>query len=158
MCCSLSPWGCEAHWIASPAYRRSQLMSPMKADKDRLPVRLRLRPGQNGTEKLVEKYGDRLVAVRYRYDEYTGTRLKTVELVEETQPWSPSERRAKTPCQSGEPAPSDRFGVRVGYNEVELRDRVKQVGGIWRPEDRMWELTYAQIQAMGLEERIVQGG
>jgi len=28
----------------------------------------RLKPGQNGTKKIVEKYGDALVCVRYRYD------------------------------------------------------------------------------------------
>jgi hypothetical protein len=130
----------------------------MRPDKDRLPIRLRLRPGQNGTKKLVEKYGDRLVAVRYRYDEYTRTGLKTVELVEQSQPWSPSQSCANTSRRSRDPAPSDRLGVRVGYNKVEPRDRVKPVRWIRPPEDRMSELTYAQIEAMGLEERIVQGG
>jgi hypothetical protein len=130
----------------------------MRPDKDRLPIRLRLRPVQDGTKKLVEKYGDRPVAVRYRYDEYTRTRLKTVSW-SRSQPWSPSQSCANTSRRSGEPAPSDRFGVRVGSNEVELRDRVKQVAESGaRKTSRMWELTYAQIQAMGLEERIVQGG
>ncbi|HXG29426.1 MAG TPA: hypothetical protein VNJ47_11350 [Nevskiales bacterium] len=31
-------------------------------------TRLTLKPGQNGTRKLQDKYGDRLLAVRYRYD------------------------------------------------------------------------------------------
>ena len=30
---------------------------------------LTLRPGQNGTGKLAERFGKRLVRVRYRYDE-----------------------------------------------------------------------------------------
>jgi len=41
----------------------------MGSDRHGLLVRLILRPGQNGTKKLLEKYGDRLVSVRYRYDE-----------------------------------------------------------------------------------------
>ena len=49
----------------------------MASDRHRLPVRLILRPGQNGTEKLQQKYGDRLVSVRYRYDEEKGIRYKT---------------------------------------------------------------------------------
>ena len=37
-------------------------------------ARLKLKPGQNGTKRLVEKYGDALVCVRYRYDEASRTR------------------------------------------------------------------------------------
>jgi hypothetical protein len=31
-------------------------------------TRLSLAPGQNGTKKLLARYGERLVCVRYRYD------------------------------------------------------------------------------------------
>jgi hypothetical protein len=44
-------------------------------------ARLKLKPGQKGTKALVEKYGDALVCVRYRYDETSRTRIKTVELI-----------------------------------------------------------------------------
>jgi hypothetical protein len=49
-------------------------------------TRLTLRPGQSGTKKLVARYGDRLIRVRYLYDEGGGRRLKTVELVVESVP------------------------------------------------------------------------
>jgi hypothetical protein len=49
-------------------------------------TRLTLPPGANGTKKLVERYGSRLVCVRYRCDEVRGVRIKTVELIEEV-PW-----------------------------------------------------------------------
>ncbi len=39
-----------------------------------------LRPHQRGAQKLLAQYGDRLLCVRYRYDEQHKTRLKTVEL------------------------------------------------------------------------------
>lgn len=39
--------------------------------------------GQDGTKRLTKQYGDRLVRVRYRYDEHTQKRYKTVELVVE---------------------------------------------------------------------------
>lgn len=42
-----------------------------------------VKPGQKGSKRLVELYGDRLLCVRYRYDENRGVRLKTVELVVE---------------------------------------------------------------------------
>lgn len=43
--------------------------------------RLKLKPGQKGTKAMVEKYGDALVCVRYRYDEASRTRIKTMELI-----------------------------------------------------------------------------
>lgn len=52
-------------------------------------TRLSLRPGQKGTKKLVVEYGDRLVAVRYRYDVERRKRYKTVELIVDETPWSP---------------------------------------------------------------------
>ena len=47
-----------------------------------------LKPGQNGTKRLVEKYGDTLLCVRYRYDELRGVRLKTVEIIVDEKPCS----------------------------------------------------------------------
>lgn len=46
-------------------------------------VRLVLCVGEDGTAKEFEKYGERLLCVRYRYDG-KGKRIKTVEIVEET--------------------------------------------------------------------------
>jgi hypothetical protein len=37
-----------------------------------------LQPGNRGTRKLWAEYGQRLVCVRYRYDERLKRRLKTV--------------------------------------------------------------------------------
>jgi hypothetical protein len=42
-------------------------------------TRLKLKPGQKGTNALSKKYGDALICVRYRYDEASRTRIKTVE-------------------------------------------------------------------------------
>jgi hypothetical protein len=47
-------------------------------------TRLTLRPGQSGTNRLVERFGERLVRARYLYDEKAGRRLKTVELIVES--------------------------------------------------------------------------
>ena len=130
----------------------------MASDRHRLPVRLILRPGQNGTKKLLEKYGDRLVSVRYRYDEEQGKRYKTVELIEEEVSWEPELDGRAASTKVASPAPSDRFGVRIGFSESALREQVKQLGGIWRPEHKLWELSYAQIVALGLQKRIVGDG
>ncbi|MGA8050102.1 MAG: hypothetical protein WCA09_07985 [Burkholderiales bacterium] len=58
-------------------------------------TRLTLRPGQHGTRKLVARFGERLVRVRYLYDAEAGRRLKTVELIVESVPWTPRPRRPR---------------------------------------------------------------
>ena len=55
-------------------------------------TRLTLRPGDKGTRKLVERFGERLVRVRYLYDAEAGRRLKTVELIVQSIPWQPRSR------------------------------------------------------------------
>ncbi len=36
-----------------------------------------------------------------------------------------------------------------------VRDRVKQAGGTWNPERRVWQLRYHRVVALGLDSRIV---
>lgn len=98
----------------------------------RLRTRLTLRPGQNGTKKLQQKYGDRLLAVRYRCDENRRMRIKTVEIIEEELPWSP-------PLPTGR-EPDELVSVQIGYTEITLRNQVKSVGGVWRPQSKLWQL------------------
>lgn len=56
-------------------------------------TRLILKPGQRGTKHLVEKYGEVLLCVRFRYDAELRQRLKTVELIVERTEWTPSPSR-----------------------------------------------------------------
>jgi hypothetical protein len=44
-------------------------------------TRLTLKPGERGSKRLLSRFGDRLVCVRYRYDATARKRLKTVELI-----------------------------------------------------------------------------
>ena len=113
-------------------------------------TKLTLKPGQNGTKKWVEKYGKNLLYVRYRYDEKIGKRFKTVEIIVEEGVWLPEENKRKIDRGS-----TDRLGIRVAGYEMEVREKVKQAGGIWRPRQKLWELPYGQIKALGLEDRIV---
>lgn len=111
-------------------------------------TRLTLKPGQNGTKKLQLKYGGRLLAVRYRYDEQRRVRLKTVELIEEELPWIPS-------LPSGRD-PNERVFVRLHWEEVELRLAVKNAGGRWHQERKLWELRLSDVYGMGLDQRMVE--
>ena len=46
-------------------------------------------------------------------------------------------------------------GLRVAFADVAVRDRVKQAGGTWNPERRVWQLRYDRVVALGLNGRIV---
>jgi hypothetical protein len=110
-------------------------------------TRLTLKPGQNGTKKLVAKYGTRLVAVRYRYDPEYRPRLKTVELIEEQLQWDPVAPPGREP--------NALVLLRVGLHEERLRQSVKAAGGIWLHERKLWQLSYRLASVMGLADRIV---
>lgn len=107
--------------------------------------RLVLRPGAPGTLRLSEKYGDALVAVRYRYDEESLKRYTTVELVVDEARWVPER------CISD---PDRQVGLRIGYEERQLREKIRQVQARWDPGARLWWMTLAEAAHLGLEERI----
>ena len=111
-------------------------------------TRLTLRPGMPGTKKLVARYGERLVCVRYLYDETRGRRLKTVELVIEEAPWY---GRARKPRRNDH----DLVGVRIAWDEADLRVAVKKAGGIWRPRQRLWEMPWVAVRTLGIGHRVI---
>jgi len=106
-------------------------------------TRLSLKPGQKGTKKLVAKYGDQLVAVRYRYDVERKRRYKTVELVVEELPWQP---RIK---------PDARLPLHIEASEISLHQQVKAAGGQWNVTGKVWELEYREVVRLKLEGRLM---
>ena len=48
--------------------------------------------------------------------------------------------------------------LRVEREETHLRAAVKDAGGRWNPRERVWELRQQEVAALGLEDRIVEGG
>ena len=111
-------------------------------------TRLKLNPGQKGTKKLLQKYGERLVCVRYRYDQKQKKRYKTVELIEEVVDWEPKEFDFDEMDKT--------VFVRIGYKEMGLRERVKAAGGLWDPNRKLWKLMYSQAVHLGLIKRIAK--
>ncbi len=109
-------------------------------------TRLKLKPGQKGTKKLAAEYGDALVCVRYRYDEKSGTRFKTVELIVESKPWTA-------------PAPSfadtDLVPVYIGFSDKDSREIAKEVKGRWDPDQKLWFIRYGKIKGTALEKHII---
>ena len=106
----------------------------------------RLEPGAPGTRKYIEKYGDRLICVRYKYDFDRKVKLRTVELLESEETWE------KKPNYV---APNRTIHVRVEYGEVRLGRLIKAAGGQWNKSKKLWKIPYGTAKSLGLEERIV---
>jgi hypothetical protein len=51
-----------------------------------------LKPGEPGTEELVERFGAALVCVRHWYDPERDVELKTAEVIALRRPWQPRRR------------------------------------------------------------------
>jgi len=111
-------------------------------------TRLTLRPGQHGTRKLLERFGQRLLRVRYLYDAEARRRLKTVELIVESVPWTPRPRRPRR-------RDDEIVAVRIGWDEADLRERAKRLGAVWRPAQKVWEMHWADARRLGLASRVV---
>ncbi len=65
-------------------------------------TRVKLKPGQKGTKKLLERYGDAHVCVRYRYDSVKCKQQKTAEIEVSETDWTrlplDSTRACGFPC------------------------------------------------------------
>ena len=109
-------------------------------------TRLTLQPGQDGTVRLVEKYGDRLLYVRYRYDPVRKRRVKTVELIEEEVPWLP---------QQGRLSRKTIVAIRVAAQEHTIQRKVRQAGGVWDAQRKVWQLAYEKVVELKLEDRLI---
>lgn len=100
----------------------------------------RLKPGKPGTRRLLQRYGADLLCVRYRIDRSTGKRFTTVELLVEE--------------RAGPPAAM--VWVRVGYGETEVRRQIKEAGGVWDAERKLWRVSGHIAHALKLQKRIVK--
>jgi hypothetical protein len=103
-----------------------------------------LKPGQNGTKKLLARFGKALLCVRYRYDAVRGVRLKTVEIVVEEKPSCPMFL-----LQDGDMVP-----IEVRYEETELREKLRRMRARWDPEQKLWMVPYRLVRGTELEARI----
>ena len=116
-----------------------------------------LQPGQPGTKKLAERYGDKLVCVRYRYDNEKKTMFKTIEIIIDRKPrwifaiprgkpWQPQVKKIRK---------NELMSLRIAYGEVNARNQVKAAGGTWDPKRKVWQLDYEKVRELGMETRVV---
>jgi hypothetical protein len=105
-------------------------------------VTKRLAAGAAGTRRLQQQYGKDLVCVRYREAADGSARFTTVELV--------IERRPATKQQAD---PAEHM-VRIGFDETELRQKVKAAGGRWEPRYKLWRVPAAAVRTLRLKNRV----
>lgn len=109
-----------------------------------------IRPGEKGSQRLQAKFGERLIAVRYRKAD-DGQILTTVEVVVNKRPAPPPQRRLpELPA-----TPTGRVPLRIAWEETELRQRVKQAGGWWDAPNKCWLLEYPRVVELGLTDRVI---
>jgi hypothetical protein len=111
-----------------------------------LRTRLTLKPGRPGTLEMLERYGSKLVCVRYRYDDELGLRYKTVELIVDEKRWTPPH----TPHRL-----TDLVEVRLDYREASLREALKLMGAKYQSATRTWRVAYAVVAALRISSRII---
>jgi len=66
--------------------------------------------------------------VRYRYDEASCARIKTVELIVDKTSWQPPTRKF---------GDDDLVPLRIGFAEKDLMESAKAAKGRWNPEARL---------------------
>ena len=89
--------------------------------------------------------------MRYLYSRDAGRRLKTVELVVESIPWKSKARRLRR----GE---DDIVCVRIAWHEADLRRRARNLGAVWRPAHKLWEMKRGGRAADGADGQGGRGG
>jgi hypothetical protein len=102
----------------------------------------KLRPGQPGTRRVMKRYGDGLVCVRYRHDRLGLYRVTTIELVIDAGPIHPRRFDAAS------------FGVHLERHEHALRAALRAHGARWDPMDRLWWARGATLRKLELVDRI----
>ncbi|MGA8051732.1 MAG: hypothetical protein WCA09_16255, partial [Burkholderiales bacterium] len=75
-------------------------------------------------------------------------RLKTVELIVESVPWTPRPRRLRR-------RDDEIVAVRIGWDEADLRERAKRLGAVWRPAQKLWEIRWGDVRRLGLGSRVI---
>lgn len=112
-----------------------------------------LKPGKNGTKRLVDIYGDSLVAVRYRHDREKQLSYTTVELIIEHKPIpTPALNTAAYRMYQERQL----VAVRIRYAEAELQSLARKAGGKWDRDKQLWLLRYGDAIRLGLKERIIE--
>jgi hypothetical protein len=116
---------------------------PSTERDDALRVSKKLAPTQPGAIKLARRFGDALLCVRYRRSANGSHRYTTVELIVECVPVN-------------KPGADGIVGVRIGYEESQLRALAREHGATWDRAARLWRMPLRAAKRLGWTDRVVQ--
>ena len=106
-------------------------------------IKKTLRPGDMGTRRLLEQYGEQLICVRYRIDKLARKRYTTVEIVVDEKPYLAK----KTYVYAW---------VKIDYEDFEERQKLKTAGAKWSIKEKVWIVRYDIAKKLGLRKRIIK--
>lgn len=90
-----------------------------------------LQPGQHGTHRFLDEWGDKLVAVRYRKTKDKSRAYTTIEIIVDERVVSTSTLNNRALNMTGR---NRSVAIRVHYEESELRHKIKMAGAKWSPQ------------------------
>lgn len=111
-----------------------------------------LKPNEAGTKNLVRKYGEKLVAVRYRKGVNPNKIYTTVELIVHEKVYVPGVTHV--PAESAKS--TQMMPIRLEYRDIETRKKIQKAGGIWDPEKKFWYLSYQKIRELQLNPLVIK--
>ena len=117
-------------------------------------ARRTLVPGQKGTKKFLDHCGEKLICVRYRYDEQQRKRVTTVEIIVEESAWIPPVTPIVEPVIVGLRVginPSQFEVIRKSANKTDRHDARALAQFLQKdllPESRLKDKTAAQMESL----------
>jgi len=113
----------------------------------------KIRPGDDGSKRYHDKYGEQLCAVRYRRSSCKTTVYTTVEIIV-------AQREAYKKNTSKPAIPkykSEWVAIKIAYDEIELREKVRKMGGRWSKLAKAWIVKRTMATRRNMSHRIVEG-
>ncbi|WP_066959462.1 hypothetical protein [Microbulbifer sp. Q7] len=112
-----------------------------------------IRPGDDGSKRYHDKYGDQLCAVRYRRSPCKNTVYTTVEIIVAQR----EAYRHKNTRPQVMPHKSEWVALKISYDEVDLRAEARKIGGRWSRVAKAWVVKRSMAEHRNMGHRIVEG-
>lgn len=113
-----------------------------------------IKPGAKGTKRFLREWGDSLVAVRYREDLQRQKIFTTIEIIVDEREKLPQRVYRHQVLANKRNAV---VAVSVLYQEVELRQRLKERGARWSQQLKLWLVKYDHVVTLGIKDWVVAG-
>ena len=108
-----------------------------------------MRPGRPGTQRYLRRYGEKLVAVRYRHDPKRNRQLTTIELVVDEREMPLTDKRVDENAKIR--------AVRIAPHQKDELRRLKAADAQWDEKRKVWWLPEKRVRIMRLKDYMVSG-